>query len=158
MYRRYNIKVFLFSIIVCVSGLSIAEAVEIDSPDWKPSPTGAAVRSLIFPGWGQIYARQPLKAVIYGGIEQGFMYGVYHEHKLYQYNKSIGDEGAADFYRNNRNRMGWYLAAALIVSTMDAYVDAHLYNFDVSSDLSHTSGRGGFLGSGINLTFTWRTF
>lgn len=86
------------------------------------------------------------------------MYGVYHEHKLYQYNKSIGDDGAADFYKNNRNRMAWYLAAALIVSTMDAYVDAHLYNFDVSSDLSHKSGRGGFLGSGVNLTISWRTF
>ena len=158
MYSCCVIKVFLFSLIIGISGLSVAEAADINNTDWQPSPAGAAIRSLIFPGWGQIYARQPLKAVIYGGIEQGFMYGVYHEHKLYQYNKSIGDDGAADFYRNNRNRMGWYLTAALIVSVMDAYVEAHLYNFDVSSDLSHTSNRGGFLGSGINLTFSWRTF
>ncbi|MCF7811382.1 hypothetical protein K9N50_10395 [bacterium] len=158
MYRCINIKVFLFSVIFGILGLNALRAADLKNPDWQPSPTGAAVRSLIFPGWGQVYARQPLKAVIYGGIEQGFMYGVYHEHKLYQYNKSIGDDGAADFYKNNRNRMAWYLAAALIVSTMDAYVDAHLYNFDVSSDLSHKSGRGGFLGSGVNLTISWRTF
>jgi len=134
------------------------KAADINNPDWKPSPAGAAIRSLLFPGWGQIYARQPLKAVIYGGIQQGFMYGVYHEHKLHQYYKSIGDASRADFYENNRNRMGWYLTAALILSVMDAYVDAHLYNFDVSKNLSSAPGRGGFLGSGVNLTFSWRTF
>ena len=103
-----------------------------------------------------MYARQPLKAVIYGGIEQGFIYGVYRGHKLYQYHKAHNNEGLANFYENNRNRMAWYLVAAIILSVMDAYVDAHLYGFDVSDDLAHSEVRGGFLGTGMNLVISWR--
>lgn len=38
--------------------------------------------------------------------------------------------------KEDRNRLSWYLALSIIVSMMDAYVDAHLYNFEVSDDFS----------------------
>ena len=63
----------------------LASNKEVENLNWRPSPTGAALRSLAFPGWGQVYVKQPLKAVIYAGIEQGFIYGIYRQHNLYKY-------------------------------------------------------------------------
>jgi len=135
---------------------SIAADDSISDSEWCPSPSGAALRSFVFPGWGQAYAQQPLKAVIYGGIEQGFIYGIYRQHKFYQYHKSKGNTRFANFYRNDRNRLGWYLTAAIILSVMDAFVDAHLYEFDVSNNLTNAPDRRGFSGIGVSVGFTWR--
>ncbi len=121
---------------------------------WSPSPAGAAFRSLLLPGWGQAYVKHPLKAVIYGGIEQALIYNVYRSNNQYHYFK--GQEGfeiSADNWREDRNRLSWYLAGAIILSMMDAYVDAHLYHFNVSDDLSSQQG---FMGSGIIVNIGWR--
>ena len=141
-----------------LAGSVFGEETKAANTAWRPSPTGAALRSLAFPGWGQYYARRPLKAVIYSGIEQGLIYGIYRQHKVYKYYQSIDDDELADNIRNDRNRLGWYLTAAIILSVMDAYVDAHLYSFDVSDDLAQKKGNTGFLGSGIALTFSWRMY
>ncbi len=144
-----------------------AVTIEDNEPSWRPSPTGAALRSLVFPGWGQMYARQPLKAVIYSGIEQGFIYGIYRQDKLYRFYSARGEEATANVYRNDRNRLGWYLTATLIVSVMDAYVEAHLYGFDVSDELAGSGGKhdsirnincalSGFPGGGVALNIFWR--
>ncbi|MDP8237964.1 MAG: DUF5683 domain-containing protein [Candidatus Hatepunaea meridiana] len=129
---------------------------EVENLNWRPSPTGAALRSLVLPGWGQIYVKQPLKAVIYAGIQQGFMYGIYRQHNLYKYHSARDEDGIADFYHNDRNRMGWYLTAAILMSVMDAYVEAHLYKFDVSDKLTIMDEGNGFLDSGIQINFFWR--
>lgn len=203
MHCSRFIIVFSSLLIYLLPGGLDAVTIESNEPSWRPSPTGAALRSLAFPGWGQMYAGSPLKAVIYSGIEQGFIYGVYWQHKLYQhyysiyqyhdsihqyydslpdshpdslenkrladFNKELADynERLANPYKNDRNRMAWYLTAAIILSVMDAYVEAHLYGFDVSDDLSGSGGRhdsvrsinyalSGFPGGGIALNIFWR--
>lgn len=167
MYCSRFIAVVIVLLIYLLPSRLDAVTIEDDEPSWRPSPTGAALRSLFIPGWGQMYARQPLKAVIYAGLEQGFIYGIYRQDKLYRYYSARGDESTANVYRNDRNRLGWYLTATLIVSVMDAYVDAHLYGFDVSDELAgsnekHDSGNrikstlGGFPGGGIALNIFWR--
>ncbi len=209
MYCSRFIIVFSALFIYLLPGRLDAVTIEDDEPSWRPSPTGAALRSLAFPGWGQMYAGSPLKAVIYAGLEQGFIYGVYWQHKLFQhyyskyqnYNSkyqnyysiyehydSIGNDslanhnerlanlnkGLADYnerlanpYKNDRNRMAWYLTAAIILSVMDAYVEAHLYDFDVSDELAGRGGRhdsvrsvncglSGLPGGGVVLNIFWR--
>lgn len=118
-------------------------------PAWKPSPTGAALRSLLLPGWGQAYDRRPLKAVIVGGIEEGFIYGVYRQHQLFRDARGLRDESSAKFYREQRNRLTWMLAGAIIFSVVDAYVDAHLYGFEVSEQLSDRGLRVGGVNVGL---------
>ncbi len=123
---------------------------------WSPSPTGATLRSLVFPGWGQAYNRAPLKAVIYGGIEQALIYSIYQSHRQFRFYKQFDDfKILAENHRDNRNRLTWYLAGAIVMSMMDAFVDAHLYHFDVSEDLSHVPVENGFLNSGVNITIGW---
>jgi len=97
-----------------------------------------------------------MKAVILGGIEQVFIYSVYRQHRLYRYHSGRNDDETSEFYRNERNRLTWYLAASIVLSVMDAYVDAHLYRFDVSEDLTATSGRRGLFGTGVVLNVFWR--
>lgn len=41
-----------------------------------------------------------------------------------------------DYYRSQRDLMVILTAAAYLVNILDAYVDAHLFYFDVSDDLS----------------------
>jgi len=112
-------------------------------------------RSLLLPGWGQAYNRRPLKAVIVGGIEEGLIYGVYRQHQLFMDERRFGNEPIALAYREDRNRMAWMLAGVLIFSMTDAYVDAHLYHFDVSDKLSSATGLnvGGVM---INLGWIWQ--
>jgi len=102
--------------------------------DWRPLPTGAALRSLVIPGWGQAYNRQPLKSVVIAGLESGFIYGILRQHKLQQACRARGDLILANLYREDRNRFAWYLAGSVILAMLDAYVDAQLFNFDVSDE------------------------
>lgn len=166
MHRRSIVKIHLIAILVGIlsmGGVCSGQDLTLMQPDtikagvWSPSPTGAAFRSLFFPGWGQSYVGSPLKAVIYGGIEQGLIYTVYRQHRLFRYYKDQEQDQFAETHRNNRNRMTWYLAGAIILSMLDAYVDAHLYYFDVSDDLSERgSNSEGFLGTGILVNVYWR--
>jgi len=110
---------------------------------------------MLLPGWGQAYNKRPLKAVIIGGLEEGLLYGVYRQNQLFRDERRRGNEPVAKAYREDRNRMTWMLAGVLIFSMTDAYVDAHLYNFDVSDKLSSASGYklGGVV---VNLGWIWR--
>ncbi|MDP8228225.1 MAG: DUF5683 domain-containing protein [Candidatus Electryoneaceae bacterium] len=152
MYRRCVIIFPLIAILLvimlmggtCLADQHTTDQDTVSHQEWSPSPTGAAFRSLLFPGWGQSYVHSPLKAVIYGGIEQGLIYSIHRQNRLFRYYKDQEQDEFADSYKNNRNRLTWYLAGTIILSMLDAYVDAHLYHFDVSDDLS---SRDGFLGT-----------
>jgi|GEM_PF-6364964 len=143
-------------------GTSANSAEVVFSPDstvairYSPSPTGAALRSMAFPGWGQMYNGAPVKAVIYGGIEQGLIYGIYRYHETWRYWVETGQPDYAEFYRQQRNRMVWYLAGAVLASMVDAYVDASLYNFDVDENLTGILYHEDLFGSGINVSLGWK--
>lgn len=106
-----------------------------DTVLWTPNPTGAAFRSLFVPGWGQIYNKRPLKSLVYTAIEGSLIYGILREHRSFLYYRRIDQPHNADLMRNNRNQLTWYLAGTLIMASLDAFVDAHLYHFDVSTEL-----------------------
>ena len=108
------------------------------------SPKGAMWRSLLFPGWGQLYNGRYLKSIIIGGTEAAFIYGIYVQEKRRQDAKDIGYEDAEKFYLKDRKKFTWWLAGTIIYSTLDAYIDAQLMNFDISEDLS-AGIAGGFL-------------
>lgn len=110
----------------------------------KKNPTGALLRSLIFPGWGQFYNRKYSKAFLFFGGEAGLMTTAIHLNQ--QVVSTRGDLQAS--YRNNRNTANWFLLATIVFSMLDAYVDASLADFDESPDLSlvpHGSGGGGMM-------------
>lgn len=109
----------------------------------KHSPTGALLRSAAFPGWGQLYNKKYIKAAIIGVGESILIYQTaWYWDKTSKY-KDIYLNAETDsdlrreyFYkfdshRDLRNQYIWFLGLTVFYSMFDAYVDAHLKNFDV---------------------------
>jgi hypothetical protein len=130
-------------------------------PQPKPPPYDAVVawqRSLLIPGWGQAYNRSywkiPVFLIGYGGAvwyanynhTQYLRYGAAYTCSVSDTPCDPGDAFAGldtEGIRNRRNKfrqdrdyaiigvIGWH-----IIQVAEAYVDAHLSDFDVSEDLS----------------------
>lgn len=93
------------------------------------SPWGAALRSAIFPGWGQWYNEKYIKSVVYLGLTS------YVGYKVYKNNQDYRATGL-NKYIDSRRRYSWYLGLTYLVMLTDAYVDAYLYKFDETIDLT----------------------
>ncbi len=130
----------------CAVLIALSPAVARDYPG-KPlkSTTGAVFRSLAFPGWGQFYTECYWRAGIYAAAEGSFIASVWWNHNQMKEFKRQHDTRLERFYRNQRNRMVWWLAGTMLLSMGDAYVDAHLYGLDWSPEISsdHRGVNGG---------------
>jgi hypothetical protein len=107
----------------------------------KPWPTGALFRSAIVPGWGQVYNKQYIKAVLYGGTEIALAAATAHywkqmdSHQSHFMNSTDPTYQAWEYYyyqnsRDNRNLFLWLTGLTFFISIFDAYVDAHFADFD----------------------------
>ena len=117
------------------------------------STTIAMLASMIAPGTGQIYNESYWKAPVIWGVGYYF-YSVYqNQDDLYrtyraQYDTTIsvanpsGDtqlRSLRDFHKGQRNNFGWYIVVVYLLNIVDAYVDAALFNFEVSPNLQGTN-------------------
>jgi hypothetical protein len=106
------------------------------------SPTGALFRSVAFPGWGQLYNRKYLKAGLVFGVETTFLVLMAIDWKRTNEHKELFDSLPEEhpdkyweyeqykFYKDRKNLYLWSILTTVFLSMFDAYVDAHLYNFD----------------------------
>ncbi|MBN1948924.1 MAG: hypothetical protein JW784_04200 [Candidatus Cloacimonetes bacterium] len=99
-------------------------------------PLKSAALSLIIPGGGQFYNESYLKFGFVLALE-GSLIGLtaYHHFKSEDYYDkylATGDEKYydkySDYYYKRQNDF-WWLGSTVLLSMIDAYVDAHLYNF-----------------------------
>jgi Family of unknown function (DUF5683) len=108
----------------------------------KHSPTGALLRSAAFPGWGQYYNKKYLKAAIIGLAESILIYQTaYYWRRASKYEDLYLNDTSTitrlekynsfDRYHDLRNQHIWLLGISVFYSMFDAYVDAHLKNFDI---------------------------
>lgn len=116
----------------------------------RKSTTVALLASLALPGAGQLYNGSYWKAPIVWGFGYYFVSIYRQQDKLYQryrkeYTASVDTlhpegnpttQGLRDFYRGQRDTFGWYIAITYILNALDAYVDASLFDFEVSPNLS----------------------
>ncbi len=122
------------------------------------SPWGAVLRSAIIPGWGQIYNESYWKAPVVWGFAAYFVYIWIDNNKSYKHYRdlytSIKDSpdydnsykerirvGYRDFYRDQRDEFAIYLGITYVLNLLDAYVDAHLFDFSVSEEPFNGSPR-----------------
>lgn len=116
---------------------------------FKGKPGRAALYSLVLPGAGQLYNRKYWKVPLAWAIDGGLIYNVYYQTSQYNYYNSLYlqelNSGGSNVLRYRANRdtyrkakeFSWlYLVAGHILTTLDAYVDRHLMEFDISPDLS----------------------
>jgi TM2 domain-containing membrane protein YozV len=104
-------------------------------------PTGALLMSAFVPGLGQFYNGKYIKGTLIAGGEGYLIYGIYNDWRdADRFERNFKNAvnpitKAAEFAnyekaRDRRNLKMWILTAAIFYSMFDAYVDAHLSDFD----------------------------
>ncbi|MBC8753720.1 hypothetical protein H2O64_03505 [Kordia sp. YSTF-M3] len=130
-----------------------AEKVVID----PLSPSKAAFYSAILPGLGQAYNKKYWKIpLVYAALGTGIYFYVDNNNKYNRYRRAykrrlagftddefqnvVADDNALidaqEFYQRNRDLSLLLTVIAYVLNIVDANVDAHLLQFNVSDDLS----------------------
>lgn len=97
----------------------------------KKSPWGAVLRSAIVPGWGQFYNESYWKIPVIWGVFGYYAYLWNKNNDLYKKNKD-NPRINSTAYLDQRDSVTIWFALAYFLNLVDAYVDAHLFDFDVS--------------------------
>lgn len=134
----------------------------------KKSPTKAVLLSAVIPGAGQFYNESYWKIPVIAGFVGYFGYEFFRNNNLYKDNRDLyfnsqtpenpeGDQNyktLREFYRDQRDDFVWYFLIVYVVNMLDAYVDAHLFDFDVSEEkLSRFNDAGKTYRMTFNLKF-----
>lgn len=123
--------------------------VELEFPSdfkMKKSPVRAMIYSAVLPGAGQFYNESYWKIPLIAAAGGYFMYGIINNNNKAndfgeQYRQSqtqvnpAGDpilRATRDFYFDQRDDFIIYFSLLYIANLVDAYVDAHLYDFEVN--------------------------
>ena len=144
-----SFTLYLFAFVLVTRGLGQTEQDStiktISQPDTvleRKSPMGALLRSVVFPGGGQFYNRKYIKGVVVFGAETTFItlaaieWSRMNTHKKnfenpdYDYSYRYWEFEQFEFYEDRRNLFLWITAGIVFLSMFDAYVDAHLFNFE----------------------------
>lgn len=156
-----NIILKIFIVLLAIVSPILAQ-VELDSNKtvqttdstfvMTKSPWGAVGRSAIIPGWGQYYNESYWKIPIIWGVMGWFTYLYVENNNYYKkygdlYRDSLEDspngdsnyKQARDFYRNERDQWALFLGLTYFLNLVDAYVDAHLFDFTVSENKYYKS-------------------
>jgi hypothetical protein len=124
-----------------------------------PNPKKAVQLSLLFPGLGQAYNKRYWKIpIVYGALGAGLFFA-FQSHKQYTdfrnaYRARVDNDSLTidpyvaqypnpqtllvfrDFHRRNRDLSIILCFVGYALGAIEAYVDAHLRNFEVSENLS----------------------
>jgi len=116
----------------------------------KKQPWLAVLLSGVLPGAGQFYNHSYWKIPIIWGLVGFFVYEYVQEDRLFRqyrdlYSASQQDpilgpagylpyETEREFYRSQKNEYVWYFMIVYFINLVDAYVDAHLFDFEVKQE------------------------
>ena len=149
----FSKKIFLF--IFCFFLISFANAQDLTEP--IQSPRKAAILSSTLPGLGQIYNKKYWKIpIIYAGLltsayyinDNNVQYKLYKDAYLKRLDNNpdnddfVGEYSSGDllilkdFYRRNREVSILCFVGTYIINVLDASVDAHPFDYDISEDIS----------------------
>lgn len=98
----------LLALLVCALGLGGAAQAQVAAPpppvptavdsSGLPSPSGAVIRAVAVPGWGQVYAGQPLKAPFaLAAVVGAAAYAVNRQQQYLLYRRATLYAGCVDF-------------------------------------------------------------
>ncbi len=126
-------------LILILTGIGPATA-QTPDPDPGPPPGRVALQSLALPGWGQASNGAWIKAVGFFGAYSGLLaWGISinqdKQDAVGLLNAAPEEEIAfrtaeVTRLRDDRNAKYWLGGLTLLLSMVDAYVDAHLHHFD----------------------------
>lgn len=104
--------------------------------------TGAVLMTPLFPGWGQLYADGGWRAALAFGAEMYFWSNLLTRDRqarrdlvhaatlpVDDFGRSFAESQAAEHHEQMKDFV-WWSGGALLIIALDAYVGAHLFNFD----------------------------
>lgn len=155
LIRAVFLMLCLSSCAMAQENLKVADSAKIIP---KHNPGKALLMSAILPGAGQVYNRKYWKVpIIYAGFAACGYFINFNNSRYQQYRKAYilradGDTTTTDkyvnlyseanllelktYYRRNRDLTIIITTAVYVLNLLDAYVDAHLFNFNVNDNLS----------------------
>jgi len=122
-------------------------------------PGKAAIKSLIIPGWGQVYNGKIWKVPLVYGLEGAAIYYLITNRNRYNdfdacYLSLVQDQASIpecrgissvrdaftvrQAYRKNKELSYVFIAGAHLFQAFEAFIDRHLVDFDLDEDLSLT--------------------
>jgi hypothetical protein len=124
------------------------DAVQVDSSGVVArkalSPRDALLRSALLPGWGQVSTGHPVKAILFGGAAAGALAAAVVE------GQRVGDAADPEAQAGKRNTRVLYYFITVTLAALDAYVDAHLDDFEIEPP-----SPAGFEGARLTVRFDW---
>lgn len=132
---------------------SLPDTVQSDTTKYEmqKSPWGAVLRSAVLPGFGQFYNESYWKIPLIWGALGYLGYQWDDRNKLYQdyrdlYNQSLletvnGNEiyyKRREEYKDQRDLLAVFIGLTYFLNLIDAYVDAHLFDFTVEENKAVT--------------------
>lgn len=130
-------KMLIMALLLCAMSVAFAQNQRV--------PGRAVLYSAICPGGGQLYNHQYLKAGLVVGV-QGFLVGslIYNQNKRNEYRNlsaTVEDPYFQQYYlalskdyKEKVNNNIWWMGITSALSMIDAYVDAHLYDFEAEKE------------------------
>ncbi len=150
---RRALPLFLFLFMIARAVPAMAQAVDSTRAEVREdsafvmakSPAGAAIRSAIIPGWGQLYTESYWKIPVIFALGGWLAYGWVTNNRDFityrdLYEGSITDQNQTgnlnyklyrEFYRDRRDTYAWFFGLLYLLQIADAFVDAHLFDFSV---------------------------
>jgi len=122
-----------------------AAAIQVPEVDlWSTgvSPTGAVLATPLFPGWGQLYSDNFWKAGLGFGTQMYFWTNILNRDRQAVRARDFANTFPVDdpnYTRYNAiaeesweqmRDFAWWSGGVLLIIALDAYVGAHLFNFD----------------------------
>ena len=166
--KKLSILLFIISVFAFNSFAQKKDKVKIqvDTSYAKHRANRAALFSAVLPGAGQVYNKKYWKVpILYAGIV-GLVVGIEFNDRYYksfrkayqyrvdadsttidtEYQDKYPDASSLvlrrDYYRRTRDLLYIIGGVAYVLNIIDAYVDAHLANFDINDDLSFKAEPG----------------
>jgi len=131
--------------VVEAPAVEIPEELDLEILDtWSTgvSPTGAVLMTPLFPGWGQLYTDNSWRAGLAFGVEMFYWTNMLMRDRRAvrakefsltfpadDINRQRYDEVAQENWEQVRD-FAWWSGGVLLIIALDAYVGAHLFNFD----------------------------
>lgn len=150
-FSRWIFSAIALLLHVCVlRAQSDSNAITSDYLNLTKSPTGAALRSLAFPGWGQLYVEHYVQAPVFAAAAGFLWFNIVANHVDYKnYKADLSQHQDVNSYEyqvanskmvaaiDNRDLNAMYLLGVYLLSIIDAYAGAHLYDFKILGNSFH---------------------
>ncbi|MBM4399540.1 MAG: hypothetical protein FJ041_04315 [Candidatus Cloacimonetes bacterium] len=111
-------------------GLSLILLSHLNALEYEKKPYKAMLYSAVVPGGGQFYNEAYLKTALVIGVQAlltGLAIDDYNQMKRYEKEQNPIQK---KYYQDELRSDYWWMGITLVLSMADAFVDAHLYNFD----------------------------